>query len=311
MSSPQEIAMRILEQGSTPSDDWTPPAEWLEVPEPNELETYILIAVQKLITTDDTHIGLFFSRASDGSSGYGTIQCDWGDGSTESVEKNSDVHHKYTSTGQYLIKISLDENTNYISGYSSNKDYCSVQIIKFGSGIYQHAQNSAWTFGRNYANYSKGLKYLKTNNPEGFFGGYRSMDSDFFGGSTLRRVDMPNKLTEKITPYCFYDCPLTQSDLKNFVDFDSITVVGDSAFNSCVGLREIDLPNCTSIGANSFYDCKNLREINLPNCKNIGASAFNNCRNLEKITLADGCVFGTNCFQSCYSLYPRPDGSIN
>ena len=50
MSSPQEIAMRLLEQSGEPSEEWQPPADWLEVPEPEPWEANFLIEIRNVFT---------------------------------------------------------------------------------------------------------------------------------------------------------------------------------------------------------------------------------------------------------------------
>lgn len=95
------------------------------------------------------------------------------------------------------------------------------------------------------------------------------------------------------------------------------TSTKDSLFQGCNALRKIDLKKKISgnILRYTFQNCYGLSDfdeiLNGDEIKSIGDYAFQGCYNLQKITVAQDCTFGTNCFQNCYSLYPRPDGSVN
>ena len=90
---------------------------------------------------------------------------------------------------------------------------------------------------------------------------------------------------------------------------NSVTSIGDYAFNGCTVLTSITIPNSvTSISDNTFAGCDNVEKLDL-NCAEIGdwfsgvsaikevtigdgvtsivASAFNSCTNLEKVCISD------------------------
>lgn len=126
-----------------------------------------------------------------------------------------------------------------------------------------------------------------------------------YGNSFLEKIELP-LFCGKLPKNAFASCPsLTDADIRRCTELD------EQVFQNCYTLKEIDIPNCTSIGANAFNNCYTLEKVNAPNCTNIGNYAFSNCTNLKDITLADNCTYGSNCFNGCYSLYPRPDGSVN
>lgn len=88
-------------------------------------------------------------------------------------------------------------------------------------------------------------------------------------------------------------------------------------FQGCYALQKIKLKNKISgdIPRYAFAYCAGLSDFNSildgDEIHSVGDYAFQGCYNLQEITTADDCTFGTNCFQNCYSLYPRPDGSVN
>lgn len=88
---------------------------------------------------------------------------------------------------------------------------------------------------------------------------------------------------------------------------DTLTSIGDYAFNRCTSLIEITLPaSLTSIGDGAFGSCSSLtRVINLENTKvtSIGTSSFYGCSSLAEIALPDTLTsIGSQSFQGCSSL---------
>lgn len=92
---------------------------------------------------------------------------------------------------------------------------------------------------------------------------------------------------------------------KRSPDGDSVTRIGDFAFNSCSNLASITIPeNVTSIGMRAFDSCVRLTSITIPDSvTSIGRSAFSKCRGLTSITIPDSVTsIGNMAFQNCSSL---------
>ena len=72
---------------------------------------------------------------------------------------------------------------------------------------------------------------------------------------------------------------------KNSTIPNSVTSIGNSAFNGCDGLTSITIPNSvTSIGVGAFNYCTGLTSITIGNgVTSIGNSAFNGCDGLSEI----------------------------
>ena len=116
-------------------------------------------------------------------------------------------------------------------------------------------------------------------------------------------------------------------NLKTIEIPESVTFIGDSAFDDCESLVDIKLPifvstfkcsfrkcnslksielpqNISEIGNIMFYSCKSLISIAIPQeVKRIGFSAFNCCNSLEKVDIPYGVeIIRENAFEYCPSL---------
>ena len=66
---------------------------------------------------------------------------------------------------------------------------------------------------------------------------------------------------------------------------NSVTTIGEEAFQFCISLQKINIPNSVkSIGKHAFLKCKSLQQITIPySVTSIGEGAFNNCVSLNLI----------------------------
>ena len=84
-----------------------------------------------------------------------------------------------------------------------------------------------------------------------------------------------------------------------------VTVIHNSAFDSCRNLTSIAIPSSvTSIGNSAFRLCRNLTSIAIPSSvTSIGIWAFVSCYNLTSITIPSSVTFiGEMAFAFCDSL---------
>ena len=102
-----------------------------------------------------------------------------------------------------------------------------------------------------------------------------------YGMNKLTSIEIPNSVTS-IGDGAFQSCEsLTGIEIPN-----SVTRIGDGAFKYCSNLTSIEIPNSvTSIGEFTFYCCDSLTSIEIPNSvTSIGGYAFAFCESLTKIT---------------------------
>ncbi|MFZ2657051.1 MAG: leucine-rich repeat protein [Victivallales bacterium] len=86
---------------------------------------------------------------------------------------------------------------------------------------------------------------------------------------------------------------------------DSVTSIGEGAFEYCRGLTSITIPDSiTSIGADTFYFCTGLTSVTIPDSvTSIGDKAFYYCDGLTSVTIPDGVIsIGNSAFSECTGL---------
>jgi hypothetical protein len=82
----------------------------------------------------------------------------------------------------------------------------------------------------------------------------------------------------------------------------TVTTIGNSAFNSCGSLASVSLPQATTIGDGAFNNCDSLASVSLPQAQTFGNSAFSSCGSLASVSLPQATTIGDGAFYYCYSL---------
>ena len=121
-----------------------------------------------------------------------------------------------------------------------------------------------------------------------------------FAQSLITKVELPNSITS-IGNSAFQSCSsLTEINISY-----GVTSIGDSAFYSCSSLTNIELPeSVTSIGSSTFAHCTNLLNINiLSSITFIPNNLFWCCSNLQTVTLPSTLeTIDSDAFGYCYNL---------
>ena len=111
---------------------------------------------------------------------------------------------------------------------------------------------------------------------------------------------IPNSVTE-IGELAFDSC----SSLMNITIPDSVTSIGWYAFSNCSGLTSVTIPDSvTEIGGFAFYKCDCLNSVTISGSVTyIGASAFTGCFGLTSITIPNSITYiGESAFKNCRNL---------
>jgi len=115
----------------------------------------------------------------------------------------------------------------------------------------------------------------------------------------IKGIVLPDTLTSIGDDAC-YGC----GNLTSVVIGNSVTSIGERAFNS-TGLTSVTIPNSvTSIGEGAFGGCPKLTSVTIPgSVESIGQFAFQNCTSLASVTIENGVTsIGDNAFGGCTGL---------
>ena len=105
---------------------------------------------------------------------------------------------------------------------------------------------------------------------------------------------------------------MDDKEITDLVIPNSVTTIGDYAFNLCSGLTSVTIPNSvTTIGNFAFSNCSGLASVTIPNSvTSIGYDAFLNCSGLTSVTIGNGVTsIGNYAFGRCSGLTSVSIGS--
>lgn len=139
--------------------------------------------------------------------------------------------------------------------------------------------------------------------------GGQTAESPFLGCSSLTRLEIPKVTAIPANLFYEWDNDFDFSNLETVVFGEGLREIGQSAFNSCTGLKSITIPDSvTTIGDNAFQFCTGLETLHLGSeesmLESIGSYAFQGCSSLKELVIPDSVTsLGSDqTFSGCSSL---------
>ena len=200
--------------------------------------------------------------------------------------------HDFEVDGIYYNILSQNDNTagvTYKGSGSYNAEYRGDVTIP-ANVTYNGTTYSVTTIGERAFYYCTSLTSIEIPNSVTTIG-----DNAFNGCSSLTSMTVEennpvydsrnncNAIIETASNTLISGC-------KNTVIPNSVTTIGNYAFDYCRSLTSITIPNSvTTIGNYAFNACNSLTSIEIPNSvTTIGSSAFSSCSGLTSISVAAG-----------------------
>ncbi|MDE6295294.1 MAG: leucine-rich repeat protein [Muribaculaceae bacterium] len=122
----------------------------------------------------------------------------------------------------------------------------------------------------------------------------------FINGEEIKDIVIPNSVST-IGNYAFEG----YSGLTSVTIPNSVTSIGNYAFSGCSGLTSVTIPeSVTAIGIYAFSGCRGLTSVTIPeSVTKIGNSAFSGCSGLTSVTIpASVTTIGDDAFSGCSRL---------
>ena len=251
------------------------------------------------------------------------------------VPVNVTIPSTVTFSGKEFAVISIGDNAfSYCSSLTSIEIPNSVTYI--GSSAFENCSsltsieipNSVTYIGSSAFSNCSSLTSIEIPNSVTYIGSFA-----FFYCSSLTSIEIPSGVTS-IGDCAFENCPSLTSIIvesgntvydsrnncnaiietatntlitgcQNTVIPNTVSFIGDYAFNGCSSLTSIEIPNSvTSIGSSAFSNCSSLTSIEIPNSVTfIGSSAFSYCSSLTSIEIPNSVTsIGSSAFSYCSSL---------
>ena len=250
---------------------------------------------QKYVTTSgdteiDIQLGIGRNKPYLGCCPNGTVEIDWGDGSTHdtltgtSTSTLQSIQHTYPDTGEkFTITLHMESGSLGLLGTSSSTT--GSQVLYNGTTGQTNGQRA----------YQNALKVIRLGSH------VTSISTSAFSYcNSLASVVIPEGVTSisnSAFSYCY--------SLASVVIPEGVTSIGASAFRYCYSLASVVIPEgVTSISSSAFSYCYSLASVVIPEgVTSIGASAFSYCYSLASVVIPEGVTsIGSSAFSYCYSL---------
>jgi hypothetical protein len=198
-----------------------------------------------------------------------------------------------------LISLTIGDNVTSIGDFAFYDCYNLISVI---------IGNNVTSIGISAFYYCSNLTSIvipnsvKSIGKEVFYKCYRLTSIDVDGNNTVYRSEDGVLFNKSKTTLIQY--PYGKIDT-NYSVPNSVTTIGDCAFEDCTNLISVTIGNnVTIIGNSAFAKCSSLISVNIPNSvTTIGDDAFYYCSSLTSITIPNSvATIRVYTFQNCYNL---------
>lgn len=309
------LAMGRKKFGSAPpviDDEWTYPPEWLQMPFAAEENTgYFLFSMRE--ETGSMRVSFHLWGSSDTEGG---ISFDWGDGSTDEINKNNysgSVSHVFESgkghkvgngTVQFLVKV-----------------ICYIGFDPYGTGAwYLRRVDTGNLKAASYHSSIEDVMYTTNSNgiiDNGGYISYLALSGDvgklLSKGCIIRSLGSVQKIdvtsSSKITElysYNFQSCmSLPEKSVQKIIK--DVKKIGSSCFqgSSDLGIRKINFPELVEMGNDNFQYSHSLFKFEAPKLKTVGRNCFTNLSSLNYFKASDEFDMETAKANGCFNYSPR------
>ena len=214
-----------------------------------------------------------------------------------------------TLVGLFIIALTQSDLSNISFRLLSLERPKEPEIEIISTKVTEEDWKDAWTdeFGVKYSKDGKKLIDCTDDNLTNYTirQGTRCICNKAFAGDyesspSLQSIIIPDSVTS-IGDSAFEYC----RSLHSVTIPDSVTNIGDSVFEDCSSLQSVNIPDSvTSIGDHAFYFCYSLQSVTIPDSvTSIGGGAFWGCKYLQSVTILDSVTsIGDGAFMFCSSL---------
>lgn len=125
------------------------------------------------------------------------------------------------------------------------------------------------------------------------------MDGAFALAPDLKAINFPTSLLE------IRDWSFSNSNIEKLVIPDNVEIIGSTAFNRCIQIKEIKLgKSLRKILDHAFSSCENVKEIAIPPMVQVvDKYSFCDCKSLTHVKIPHTVgVIGESSFMRCYNL---------
>jgi len=208
-----------------------------------------------------------------------------------------------TAAGDYTVTfdVAADDNWNSASGLEAGmlKIYNADVILNTADEL------GSWLTGKPANSTSNPYTVVLNGITDDNIASVKTMLSSAANKYVI--LDLSGSSFTSIPVSYFYGSPFLGgcTTLVGIIIPDTVTSIGESAFQSCFNLTSVTIPDSvTSIGNNCFYSCISLTSVIIPdNVTSIGDYAFNYCKSLTSVTIGNSVTsIGEYAFIACTAL---------